>query len=322
MIGNSDVAETAKIPIICGPTGSGKTAAAIELAAHWPLEIVSADSRQVIKRLDIGTAKPTPGELAAVRFHLIDLVEPGERYTAFRFIDDANAAIRTVLDGGKIPVVVGGTGLYLRALTEGVVEIENQDMAIRDRLEREMETDGPLKMHARLEKIDPLSAAAIHPNNRVRIIRALEIFYLTGKSKSELAATGAYKKSEHEFEYFCLMPPRPKLYADLNARVDSMMQQGLLDEVRSLVDAGLGNAVRKSNVIGYMEMLDYLDGKHTLPGAVNLLKQNTRRYAKRQVTWFRHQTEARLYADGERLKNDLVDFLKRHQSVAGKKLDS
>ena len=311
------MAEAVKIPIICGPTGSGKTAVAVELAGRWPLEIVSADSRQIVRRLNIGTAKPTPPQAAAVKFHLIDLIEPGERYTAFRFIDDANAAIRMILDGGKIPVVVGGTGLYLRALTEGVVEIESQEMAIRDRLEREMEAEGSSKMHERLEKIDPLSAAAIHPNNRVRIIRALEIFYLTGKSKSELAATGAYKKSEHEFEYFCLMPPRPQLYADLNARVDDMMRQGLLDEVRSLVDAGLGNAVRSANVIGYKEMLDYLDGKCSLPEAVNLLKQNTRRYAKRQVTWFRHQTEARLYSDAEGLKKDLVRLLQQDEKGTG-----
>jgi len=321
LTGNSDVAETFKIPVICGPTGSGKTAVAVELAGRWPLEIVSADSRQILKHLNIGTAKPTASEAAAVKFHLINLIEPGERYSAFRFIDDANAAVRMILDAGKIPLVVGGTGLYLRALTEGVVEIESQEMAIRDRLEREMEAEGSLRMHERLERMDPLSAAVIHPNNRVRIIRALEIFHLTGKSKSELAATGAYKKSEHEFEHFLLMPPRPKLYADLDARVDEMMRQGLLDEVRSLVGAGLGNALRSSNVIGYKEMLDYLDGRYTLPEAVNLLKQNTRRYAKRQVTWFRHQSEARQYSDAESLKNDLDVLLKQHVSGSGKKLD-
>jgi len=184
------VADHPPIPIVCGPTACGKTGIALELAPSYPLEIVSADSRQVVRHLDIGTAKPTAEERAIAPHHLIDLIEPGQRYTAFRFIDEATAAIDSILAREHVPVVVGGTGLYLRALTDGVVEIENDDLGIRERLERDMEELGPEAMHERLQSIDPLEAAAVHPHNTVRVIRALEICHLTGRGKAELVTTG------------------------------------------------------------------------------------------------------------------------------------
>lgn len=293
--------ETGSIPIICGPTGSGKTTAALSLAADHPVEIVSADSRKIIRHLNIGTAKPSPEQQRRVRFHLIDMIEPGERYSAFRFIDDANLAIESIRSRKKLPVVVGGTGLYLRALTEGVVELEADDMAIRDRLEKEMEELGAPKMHERLEEIDPLEAASIHPHNKVRLIRALEIFYLTGKPKSELAATGAYRKSKYRFDYYCLLPDRDKLYERINERVDRMMEMGLLGEVKQLIDRGLRQQIRKANVIGYNEMLEHIDGNLSLAEGVSMIKQNSRRYAKRQSTWFRRQTRAEFFADSPSL---------------------
>lgn len=297
------------IPIICGPTGAGKTAVAVELAEKYPIEIVSADSRQIIKRLNIGTAKPRPQERGRVRFHLIDIIEPGERYTAFRFVDDANRAIEDILGRDHIPVVGGGAGLYLRALTEGVVEIERDDLTIRERLEKEMEELGAERMYDRLSQIDPLEAAKLHPSNKVRVIRALEIFYLTGKPKSELVATGAYRKSQHNFDYFCLIPERQTLYATIDTRVDRMIQQGLLDEVEYLCRDGLKDQIRKANVIGYSELLDHLDGKATLPEAVSLIKQNSRRYAKRQITWFRHQVSGAFFEDRMSLINSVQHLL-------------
>ena len=182
------------IPVICGPTASGKTGAAFALADEFPLEIISADSRQVVKHLDIGTAKPTPEENAKVTTHLIDIIEPGQRYSAFDFIEDAKRLIEEIQSRDKIPVIAGGTGLYMDALTRGMIEIDSQDMEIRQRLERETEELGAGAMHKRLEKIDPLEAAKIHPNNKVKVIRALEIYYLTGKPKSEIIVTGIYKK--------------------------------------------------------------------------------------------------------------------------------
>lgn len=299
------MAEDPRISIICGPTAAGKTSVALEYAENFPIEIVSADSRQIIKHLDIGTAKPTLEERAKAPMHLIDIVEPGERYSAFKFISDSGRIIKEILERGNIPIVVGGTGLYLRALVEGVVEIESEDMSVRDRLEHEMETEGPEKLHERLMKIDPLEAVKIHPNNRRRVIRALEIFYLTGKSKSELAATGAYAKPRYNFDYYCLVPDRENLYAVINARVDAMMTCGLLEEIEQLVAEGRKEDIRRANVIGYNELLSYLDGDAGLDEAVSMIKQNTRRFAKRQITWFRGQEGCRFFADKSTLRRAL-----------------
>ena len=294
-----------RIPIICGPTAAGKTSVALEYADDFPIEIISADSRQVIKHLDIGTAKPTAEERARAPIHLIDIVEPGERYSAFKFIGDSGRIIKEIFDRGNIPLVVGGTGLYLRGLVEGVVEIESDDMSVRDRLEQEMEAEGPEKLHERLMKIDPLEAVKIHANNRRRVIRALEIFYLTGKSKSELAATGTYAKPGYKFDYYCLVPERERLYAVINERVDAMMAAGLLKELEQLVRQGRKEDIRRANVIGYNELLSFLDGEVSLDEAVSMIKQNTRRYAKRQITWFRGQEGCRFYPDKSSLHQAL-----------------
>ena len=299
------MAEYPIIPIICGPTASGKTSVTLELAEDFPLEVVSADSRQIIKHLDIGTAKPTRQEREQVPVHLVDLIEPGERYSAFRFISDATRVIGEIIERGNQPIVVGGTGLYLRALTEGVVEIENEDISVRERLEQEWDTEGGEKMHSRLAGIDPPEAAKIHPNNRQRVIRALEIFYLTGKTKSEIITTGAHFKSPYRFECFCLAPDRAELYERVNVRVDQMMSGGLLDELQALVDEGSADRIRSANVIGYSELLDYIERKTTLDEAVALIKQNTRRFAKRQMTWFRGQSECAFYRDNKSLREAL-----------------
>jgi len=300
------VSDSPVLPIICGPTASGKTGVAVKLARDFPVEVVSADSRQIIRKLDIGTAKPTLEECRKVNFHLVDIIEPGERYSAFRFIDDANAAIGEILSLNHIPLIVGGTGLYLRALSEGVVEINNDDMSIRDSLEQEMGRIGSQAMFERLEQIDPLEANRLHPNNKVRIIRALEIFELTGKTRSELAITGAYHKSEYNFRYYCLAPPREALYERINKRVDEMIATGWLEELKVLIDTGMREAIRKSNVIGYRELLDHIDGKYSLEEAVALIKQNTRRYAKRQMTWFRHQGECEFFESRDKLVASLA----------------
>ncbi len=307
-----DAPEPKAVPIVCGPTGSGKTGVTLALADQFPLEVVSADSRQIIRHLNIGTAKPTPEERNKVTFHLVDIVEPGERYSAFRFVEDANAAIAGILERGRIPLVVGGTGLYLSALSEGVVEIENDDLAVRGKLEAEMEEIGPEAMHERLTGIDPLEAANLHPNNRVRVIRALEVFHLTGRSKSELIATGGYTKSAFEFAYYCLLPDRQALYEVINARVDKMISRGLLEELRLLTQCGRADDVRRAQVIGYSELLDFLDGEVSLEEAIARIKQNTRRYAKRQYTWFTHQATCRVFSDPVSLGADLATQLKSY----------
>lgn len=309
------------IPIICGPTGSGKTAVAVALADRFPVEIVSADSRQIIRHLNIGTAKPEFAAREKIPVHLVDIIDPGERYTAYRFIDDAVRAIDDILSRGRIPLVVGGTGLYLQALTEGVAKIEEDNTEIRDRIEQEMAQLGPEVMHQRLAKIDPSTAAAVHPNNRVRVIRALEVFYLTGKTKSELVAVGSYRKTDYVFEYYCLMPEREKLYQDINERVDLMVADGLLEELQRLVADGWADKIRKANVIGYQEMLRHIDGRIELEDAINLIKQNSRRYAKRQMTWFRHQVGCNEFSDSKSLQGALISALENWNSES-KNLDS
>lgn len=308
--GNSDVRELPPIPVVCGPTGSGKTSLVVALAAQFPLEVVSADSRQIIRHLDIGTAKPTPEEQRAVRFHLVDIVEPGERYSAYQFVLDCDAAIDDILSRRNIPVLVGGTGLYLRALTEGVIEFENPDPGARCLLEEEMRRKGPEAMHRRLAEVDPEEASRIHAHNQVRVIRALEIYELTGFSKSELTRSGTYKRSKHSYEFLCLQQEREILYDRINRRVDQMLAQGLLAEVGRLVSEGLEHRLRRANVIGYEELLDYLKGRMTLSEAIDLIKRNSRRYAKRQITWFRHQARCSYYADADQLDRFLQSELK------------
>lgn len=279
------------VPILAGPTGSGKTSLAVELAREYPIEIVSADSRQIIRQLSIGTAKPTAADRQQAPTHLIDVVDLGQRYSAFQFMSDASFAILEIFGRGKLPLVVGGTGLYIKALMEGVVEIEGDDLGIRDRLEAELADQGAEVLHARLREIDPLEAAKIHPHNEVRLIRALELFELTGTPKSELIAWTKHRRPPFAFELVILNPPRDVLYERINARVDQMFADGLLREVKGLIESSQAQLLRSANVIGYNELLDHFNGNLSLAEAVHLTKQNHRRYAKRQITWFRGQTD-------------------------------
>ena len=289
------------IPIICGPTGSGKTAIALQLARDFPIEIISADSRQVIRKLDIGTAKPTKEEQESVPFHLIDIIEPGEKYTAFKFIEDAEKAISDILGRGKLPVLVGGTGLYLKALTVGILKIENENIEIRSELERELAEKGSEEMYRQLCEIDAHEAEKFHPHNKVRILRALEIYRLTGRPKSELVKSSDYNKSSYNFKHYCLLPDREKLYKKIEERVEKMIADGLLDEIKSLAAKNLIEPVRSMHVIGYDELIKYLDGVLSLEEALAMIKQNSRRYAKRQFTWFRNQLEGEFFVDSTSL---------------------
>ncbi len=302
--------EPKPINIICGPTGSGKTSVALELAQKFRVELISADSRQILKHLNIGTAKPTSDELNSCPFHLVDIIEPGERYSAFNFIDDAESAIADIQKRDKTPLIVGGTGLYLRALTDGVVEIKQEDFSIREKLEAELEEKGVESLHKKLEAIDPLESAKIHPNNKNRIVRALEIFYLTGHTKSELITTGKYRNSKHKFAYHCLSPERELLYERINNRVETMLSSGLLEELNDLISLGYKDKIAIANVIGYAELLRYIDGKISLDEAIAMIKQNSRRYAKRQMTWFRKQSELVFYEESSKLFDALKVSLK------------
>ena len=289
------------IPIICGPTGSGETSIALKLAGKFPVEIVSADSRQVFRNLDIGTAKPTKEEQESVPFHLIDIIDPGEKYTAFKFIEDAEKAISDILGRNKLPVLVGGTGLYLKALTVGILKIENENSEIRTELEKELAEKGSEQMYRQLCEIDAPEAEKFHPHNKVRILRALEIYRLTGRPKSELVKSSDYKKSSYNFKHYCLLPDRDKLYKKIEERVEKMISGGLLAEIKNLAAKNFIEPLRRMNVIGYGELIKYQDGVLSLEEALAMIKQNSRRYAKRQFTWFRNQLEGEFFVDSKSL---------------------
>ena len=298
-----------RIPVICGPTASGKSAIALELAEQFPLEIVSADSAQVVRYLNIGTAKATRRQQEIAPTHCIDLIEPGERYSAFRFIHDADAAIDDILSRGKLPVVVGGTGLYIKALMHGIVATDKPDPEIRIRLEHDAKSNGAESLHRRLGELDPESAAEIHPANLIRVVRALEINIATGMTRSQLKASGVHKKSRFEYVAHALRPPREMLYSWINQRVDRYMREGFLAEVEALSAKGLAIAIRRSAVIGYTELLDHIDGCATLEQSLDTIRMNTRRYAKRQVTWLKAQPDFDFFVDKALLKSVIINDL-------------
>lgn len=264
-----------------GPTASGKTALAVKTALSNNGEIISADSRLVYKGFDIATAKPTMDECQGIEHHLIDIVEPEVDYSVANFFDDAKVAIKEIQQKGKTPIVVGGTGLYFRILLEDfdLPRVE-ADYGLRAQLQQKETAE----LHEMLVKLDPVSAEKIHFNNKVKIIRAIEVCKLLGKP---LSAAAGKKEPEYDVEWIGLNPPdRAVLYERVNKRVDEMLESGLIDETKALL-AKHGRINNFVNTIGYQEILEYLDGKISLDEAVSKIKQNTRRYAKRQLTWFR-----------------------------------
>jgi len=300
-MGNSDDKRPV-IPVLTGPTASGKTGLSLVLLEKYPdLHVISADSRQIYRHLDIGTDKPPPEIRDRYNLHLVDFVEPTERYTAFDFATDSRNIIDSKIKAGKRLLVCGGTGLYIKALVEGLIEISEDDMSVRERLEDDLITRGPKELYRELEEIDPDEAAGIHPNNIKRIIRALEIYYVTGRTKSSLIAARNKDNREYAFPIFCLLPPRERLYEKIDRRVDEMMAAGFLDEVRRIVELGYGPPITGMGVIGYAEMFRHLDGELSLDGAVNLMKQNSRRFAKRQITWFRGMNNVEFFSSPDRL---------------------
>ncbi len=277
----------ARVAVIAGPTASGKTALAVALARRVGGEIVNADSQQVYRGLDVGTAKPTAEERAAVPHHLLDVVEPGEGMDAARFVALADAAIADVAARGKVPIVAGGTGLYVRALLHGVVPAPGRDPALRARLEEEAARLGRPALHARLASIDPEAAARIRPNDLVRIVRALEIA-AGGVPPSELHAAHAFREDRHDAVLVALDPPRPELHARIDARVREMFAGGILDEARALI-ARFGEATPPKLPIAYAEAIAVVRGALDPAEAIRRVQVAHRRYARRQVIWLRRE---------------------------------
>ena len=277
-----------KAIIIRGPTASGKTDLSLRLAENLPIEIISVDSVMVYKGLDIGSAKPAKEILDKYPHHLIDICDPGDKYSAGKFVEDAQQKIRDIQAHNRIPVLVGGTMMYYKVLQDGLNELPKANDEIRNQIDQEAKDQGWPEMHRKLLGIDPKAAKKIKPNDRQRIQRAIEVYMISGTTISELKKKDS---GNHEFEFlsFSLMPAdREVLYQNINLRFDSMIEVGLLDEVISLLDDDLVSVNSHSmQSIGYKEMLDHIGGKISLDEAVDAAKMSSRRYAKRQITWLR-----------------------------------
>lgn len=277
-----------KAIIIRGPTASGKTDLSLRLSENLPIEIISVDSVMVYKGLDIGSAKPAKEILDQYPHHLIDICDPGDKYSAGKFVEDAQQKIRDIQAHNRIPVLVGGTMMYYKVLQNGLNELPKANDEIRNQIDQEAKDQGWPAMHRKLKGIDPEAAKKIKPNDRQRIQRAIEVYMISGTTISELKKKDS---GNHEFEFlaFSLMPTdREVLYQNINLRFDSMIEVGLLDEVISLLDDDLVSVNSHSmQSIGYKEMLDHIGGKISLDEAVDAAKMSSRRYAKRQITWLR-----------------------------------
>lgn len=283
---------------LVGPTGSGKTGTAIQLCRWLDAEIVSMDSMQIYRGMDIGTAKPTYAEQQTVRHHMIDIIDPNQIFTVSMYREMAAKAIDDILSRGKLPILVGGTGLYLQALSYEMSLGENgADTKLREELHRVAATHGgPELLHQRLSAVDPESAKKLHPNDVRRVIRALEIFEGSGRRKSE-QNPNEQKEGPYRILVYGLSLPREQMYARINTRVDEMIEQGLIEEVQMLLERGIqprkeGGAMQ---AIGYKEIVSALQGEITMDQAIALIKQGSRRYAKRQWTWFRRDQRTRWF---------------------------
>lgn len=291
---------------ILGPTAVGKTEIAVSVAGRLNAEIVSADSRQIYQYMDIGTAKPTPAEQEQVKHHLIDCVAPDECFSVADYQRLADAAIQDIWQRGKKVMLVGGAGLYFRAVVDGLFEGPNADVELRSRLRQEVEEFGSDFLHRRLAEVDPESAHRIHQNDLMRIIRALEVYEKTGNPISQLQRQWQQAEPRYPFIAFGINRQREELYRKIEARVDKMLEMGLLEEVKSLLECGYDKDSPAMRGFGYKELIDYLDGKHDFQTAVELLKRNTRRYAKRQLTWFRNDVRVQWLNLSDAVPNDVV----------------
>ena len=290
-----------------GPTASGKTALALALAEKLKTEIISADSRQIFKHLNIGTAKPTHEELEQVKHYFINYLEPDEYYNVSKFENEALEIIRKLFAHGKIPIVVGGSGLYIKALIDGIIDLGETNFELREDLWALRKRKGNEALYERLKELDPKAAATMLPQNWKRVIRAIEVFTETGKSIVDLHSEQK-RKSDFKFWQFGIKLPREVLYARIEKRVDEMISKNLIEEVKKILDMGFPPDCNALNTVGYKEIIAYLNGEYDLPRAVELIKRNTRRYAKRQLTWFKRD-ERIDWLDGSKSEHELVDYI-------------
>ena len=299
--------------ILAGPTAVGKTSLSIRLAKETGGEIISADSMQVYRHMDIGSAKITKEEMGGVPHYLVDVLEPEEEFNVVRFQQMAKEAAERIWEKGKIPLVVGGTGFYIQALLYDIDFTENDgDESYRRQLEQKAsDEEGASELYEMLKTVDPKAAQEIHPRNIKRIIRALEFYHQTGKKISEHNETQRQKESPYNYAYFVLTDERSRLYERIDRRVDLMMEQGLLDEVRYLKERGVRKDSTAMQGLGYKELYAYLEGEYPLDEAVRIIKRDTRHFAKRQLTWFKRERDV-IWADKSvigREEENLADYM-------------
>lgn len=313
-----------KLPllIVTGPTAAGKTNLSVRLAKAVNGEIISADSMQVYRRMDIGTAKIKKEEMCGIPHHLIDICEPQEEYNVVRFATDARRLIREITDRGHIPVLVGGTGFYIQAVLYDIDFTEtDEDKTYREELAEYAKKYGALALHARLAEADPVSAKAIHANNVKRVIRALEFYRQTGGRISDHNEEQHKKAPAYNSAYFVLTQERAALYRRIEQRIDKMLEDGLVEEVRALTEEGCTAGMVSMQGLGYKEILSYLNGDCSLEEAVAILKRDTRHFAKRQITWFKRERdviwfEKEAYADEEAILTAMIAEAKRRGILA------
>ena len=298
--------------VLTGPTAVGKTALSIGLAKRINGSIISADSMQIYKHMDIGSAKITKEEMCGVKHYLVDELEPYEEFNIYRFKEMALEALKEIYAEGKIPIIVGGTGFYIQGLLYDIDFSEtNADEAYRNEMENYAKENGAHALHELLREVDPESCELIHENNVKRVIRALEYHHLTGEKISEHNKKEKEKKSPYNFAYFVLNDIRENLYSRIDLRVDKMVEAGLLEEVCTLKDMGYTPDMVAMQGLGYKEILWYLDNRCTLNEAIETIKQETRHFAKRQLTWFRREKEV-IWIDKDKFEyddNQILDFI-------------
>lgn len=293
---------------IVGPTASGKSDLAVDVAQRINGEIVSADSMQIYRDMDIGTAKPSPSMMEHVKHHMINVVDPREEFSVAMFKEQVIAIMEEIISRGKIPVIVGGTGLFIRSLTDQVEYSEfSADDSYREYLSELADSHGNVYLHDRLLRIDPPIAEKLHPNDLRRIIRALEVYRFTGKRLSQWQQEAL--KGEEEWDHVLIgitTSDRALLYARIEHRVDEMMKNGFLDEIKMLLAAGIDDKLQSMQAIGYKHLIQYTKGEITLEDAVELIKRDSRRYAKRQLTWFRRDERITWFYTDKTVKEEIT----------------
>lgn len=301
--------------VLTGPTAVGKTSLSISLAKAVNGEIISADSMQVYKKMDIGSAKIRPEEMQGVKHYLVDVLEPEEEFHIVKFQQMAKEAMEEIYEKGKIPILVGGTGFYIQAVTRDIDFTEaQQENTYRAELEKLAETEGAEYLHDRLKEVDPASADTIHANNVKRVIRALEFYHQNGTPISAHNEEQKKQTSPYNLAYFVLNAPRDILYERIDKRVDQMLEEGLVKEVEGLKREGYHRGMVSMQGLGYKEILAYLEGEYPLEEAVRILKRDTRHFAKRQLTWFRRESDV-IWVDKDKFHWDEKEILEYMLSV-------